>query len=218
MIEIIILSALCMANSQRADLRGKNRVLAYVYTVALWIGLEVFGAIASVLVMDSIGHPYDFWVYVGALVGASIGGVLSFVIASIGEQLVQPIGNLTYAEITYISQNYMLPAPCKVVVFRAKSLGGAALTYRIQLNGVVVAELKNGAAAEFYTSSQNNIVTANTNARSNTRLQGAVQFAGLPGGRVEIHIKGNTFKKDRTVITPGAPMPTPMPVNAPPQY
>jgi len=84
MIEIFVLIWLCGKNAKNAKLRGKSGGAASLYTLAIWIGLEIIGA--------SIGNAADMGMgaYVLALAFAIVGGVISYNIAKSGE-IVAPL-------------------------------------------------------------------------------------------------------------------------------
>ena len=202
MLEIVFVMILCQKNSQKAAARGKSKVAAYFYTIGLWIGFEILGAFLAVFVLSQTHSNATPLLYVGALLCAAAGGLLSWVIASHGEPLPGMVGNLNVQEASYLSQQGNLAIPCQVVVHREKSFVGSLVAFSIQLNGYEVAKLKNGESTQFTTTYQRNVVTGDINTAN--RLKGGIMFDGLPGGRVEVYLKGNAFLPERTMLYPAA--------------
>ena len=207
MLEIIAIIVLCQKNGQNAAIRGNNKIGTYVYTVLLWLGCELFAAIFTATVLDLVNADFGFLTYIGALLGALIGGWLSWFIASRGEPLPSSIGNLTAQEIDYLRVQGFLPTPCLIVVHREKSIVGSFVINSILLNGQVMAQVTNGKTVQFTTTNQRNVVSMNTN--DGTRLSGSVVFDGLPGGRFEIFVTSNAIQTERTMVYPGAPVAAP---------
>lgn len=84
MVEIIALIVLCMANAKRVQAKGRKAGLFVFYTIILWIGMEVLGALFGLLVVGVGPYPTlesSAFPYVMALTFAIVGGVLSYKIS-----------------------------------------------------------------------------------------------------------------------------------------
>ncbi|MDR0593249.1 MAG: hypothetical protein LBG60_08365, partial [Bifidobacteriaceae bacterium] len=87
MLEIIAIMLLSNANSRAAKARGRSGGGAVGYTLGLWFGLEILGALIGAAAVSSQGPVL---VYVFALIFALIGGGASWAIAHAGPARVQP--------------------------------------------------------------------------------------------------------------------------------
>ena len=84
MLEIFAIIGLCTKNSKNAKARGKSGGAAVAYTLALWIGFEIFGAIIGAAAVGGTAA------YVFALLFAIIGGIISYAITKSGEIVQTP--------------------------------------------------------------------------------------------------------------------------------
>lgn len=86
MIEIIVVILLCVTNSKNAKARGKSGGAAVAYTIGLWFGAEILGAIFG---MAASGGDESPAIYIAALLFAAGGGVASYFIAKSGTPIAQ---------------------------------------------------------------------------------------------------------------------------------
>lgn len=86
MLEIIAVILLCSKNSANAKARGKSGGAAIAYTLGLWFGCEILGAMFGVMMSggDTTGPAY-----IVALLFAAGGGVGSYFIAKSGNVIEQ---------------------------------------------------------------------------------------------------------------------------------
>jgi len=95
-----------------------------------------------------------------------------------------------------------LSQPAHITVTRVGSMLGAAVAYRVYLNGTHVGNVKNGKQLSFYTSARINAVAFFDHA--GTPFGEKVMLDIADGGQAEIFVKAGRVLKDRTVST-GAP-------------
>jgi hypothetical protein len=90
MLEILALIMLSQTNSKAAKARGRSGGVAIAYTLGLWVGLELLGAILGGAMTGDTLAAYGF-----AIVFAIIGGVLSAVISRLGTVIASDVTQLT---------------------------------------------------------------------------------------------------------------------------
>lgn len=81
MIEIIVVILLCSTNSKNAKARGKSGGAAVAYTLGMWFGGEILGAVIGIAASGGDGGPA---IYIAALLFAAGGGIGSYFIAKRG--------------------------------------------------------------------------------------------------------------------------------------
>lgn len=86
MIEIVVVILLCVSNSKIAKARGKSGGAAIAYTIGLWFGGEILGAVFGIAASGGEVTPP---VYIAALLFAVGGGVASHFIAKSGTVVTQ---------------------------------------------------------------------------------------------------------------------------------
>lgn len=90
-----------------------------------------------------------------------------------------------------------LSEPAHITVTRERSVLGAAIAYRVYLNGTHVGDVKNGKQLSFDTTARINAVVFFDHAGTQFKDKVALDIAG--GGRAEIFVKAGKVLTDRTV-------------------
>lgn len=183
MIEIIAVVFLCIGNNKRAKERGKSGESAIAYTIALWLGLEILGAIASVLIFRVSGVAYIF-----GLIFAVIGGYISYKISRSGK-ITNPI----------IPEYHELSSPCKVQIFRDFSTNDTNSKYYFVLNGQVLDGLDNDSMFLTETNRSKNSIAVSVGEEN--FMRDTYQFPAEPGGTVKIHTLDGKFQDYLTTTT-----------------
>lgn len=91
----------------------------------------------------------------------------------------------------------VLKEPCSICIIREKSSEGADGLFTFSLNGHPVCRLMNGAYTKLITYLSRNTITARD--ATGMSLRYPVTFQAASGGYVEIHVKGTTFLRDKTI-------------------
>ena len=85
MVEIIAIIRLCMINSRNAKAAGRKGWHYVLITIALWLGLEFFGALAAGIVINLIYHEINLntfaVIYTISLLFGLSGGIMSYFLA-----------------------------------------------------------------------------------------------------------------------------------------
>lgn len=180
MIEIIAIILLCIRNRKRAIARGKSGGAAIAYTIALWVGFEIFGIFAAALIFGD-----SLLVYVFGVVFATIGGIISWKISkSSGHSIIPDIP--TYHAVS--------PA-CTIHIYRDDSHAPRDEKYYFSLNDTDLGYLENDSMLTTYTSRTRNLITFHI--EDETKERDAYLFEATSDGTVEIHITGGAFVKEQ---------------------
>jgi len=91
----------------------------------------------------------------------------------------------------------VLKEPCSICIIREKSSEGADGLFTFSLNGHPVCRLMSGAYTKLITYLSRNTITARD--ATGMSLRYPVTFQAASGGYVEIHVKGTTFLRDKTI-------------------
>lgn len=183
MIEIAAVVLLCIGNRKRAIARGKSGGAAIAYTIALWVGFEVFGIFAAALIFGG-----SLLVYVFAVVFAAIGGVISWAISkSSGRSIIPDIP-------TY----HALAPACTVHIYRGDSHALRDEKYYFSLNDEDLGYLENDSMLTTYTSRTRNLITFHI--EDETKKSDAYLFEATSGGTVEIHSAAGAFIKEQAPL------------------
>lgn len=83
MLEIIFVYSLCQKNAANAKAREKKPAIAVLYTILIWIGMEIYGLLLSGFIFEVLGlyDQLSILTYVIALGYAAIGGYISVIIS-----------------------------------------------------------------------------------------------------------------------------------------
>jgi hypothetical protein len=175
MLEIFGLIFLCKGNRKRAEDRGRKGKVAIGYTLGLWFGMELIGAVIGFLLFG-----FSIGAYLLAFGFAVIGAFISWVISKSGVDTV-PSMQLVFE----------LTNPCTVQVFRDESAFEQDAKFYFTLNNEGLGVLENGSMLTAYTNKQRNLLTAHN--EDNPTLGDSYSFAAVSGATVEIHSEAGAF-------------------------
>lgn len=144
MIELLCIYFLSKKNSQQALERGHNPIGYRYLTIALWIGMEIIGAIIG----NTVGS--EFIAYLFALGFAAIGGLISRII----------VYNLKQGQYTPKVEVEPLSRPAQITVERQRSYLSSSDVWDFSLNGAYIGRIDDGMSLTFATNQRNNVLTA----------------------------------------------------------
>ena len=171
MLEIIAVVFLCIGNNKRAKERGRSGGGAVAYTLGLWIGLEIFGAIIGTVLFYG-----DFWAtYVLALLFAVTGGVVSYFISKQGTMV-------------HYVHPHALTAACTVRIFRDASELNQDSMFFFYLNGQVLDALENDSMLIANTRQSHNTISVRIGEEQ--YMKDTYQFMAYAGSSIDIHCSG----------------------------
>lgn len=212
MLEILAVIFLCRKNSNNAMVRGRSKGWAIAYTILLWIGFEILGAVVLTYYAYNGGGSFAHALWEGypmsmmlpMLAFAAVGGLISWLIARRGQPVHAPgVTAFTPQEMMQISTAQPLQTTCTVVVIRDGSFVGAAVGYSFYLNGQPIGTLKNNTQMMVRTPVVQNLLVATD--IYGFRTQAPLPFIAPEGGTVELHFKGGRFRPEMTRAIPGQP-------------
>jgi len=183
MLEIIAVVMLCKGNRQRALDRGKSGGSAIAYTLALWLGLEFFGALLAVFLFG-----VSFTTYVFALGFAVIGGVISWAISKREAKIIPDIP--PYLE---------LDESCTVHVFLDKSKYKYDSKFCFTLNGTELGSLEEETMLTAYTKRNRNLITVQD--EYSPSQKDSYMFSATSGAAIEIHSIDGVFQKSQAGVS-----------------
>ena len=118
--------------------------------------------------------------------------------------LPQELGNLTPEEFMQINASQDLEVPCLVVVTNIDESSRSPYCLDIYLNGSMVGNISNDGSGKpsfsitAYTSKLLNYLTGSSSDAA--RLPWSTRFEAIPGGRIEVFMRGQRFLPDHTRV------------------
>lgn len=178
MIEIICVILLWKINGNNAIARGRKPGKYRALTLGLWFGLEILGSMVGVMMAGYINpdaNPMAL-AYTFGIVGAAIGGMLSFQIAKRAPQ-----GDFQQQALYLVT-----PATIKII----KEADAYDSTQDVFfLNGYPVCTLTPGTEYTFATQYIKNILTIGRPTQTMGDSEHEVHFVAADNGYIEIHAR-----------------------------
>lgn len=209
MLEIICIIWLWKTNGKNALAKGQNPRKYHILTLAWWFGLEVVGVMFGMLVLGALSPGSDpvMYAYMCGILGAAIGGVISYRLAKNAPQGDYSGGNnrayyqgmnqqnpyTPYPNANPQQNPELLVRPATVRIFAEPSFReGTGDDFF--LNGRWVCRLNNGCEYTLLTSEKRNIVTIGS---PGEMADNNVKFIAAEGGFVEIHTQDGRMLPER---------------------
>lgn len=200
MLEIVALIYLWKTNGDNARMRGKKAIKYQFLTLALWFGMELIGVLLGFMITTAfLPEMYSIYgSYLFGIIGAVLGGVLSFKIAKSG-----PVTNDQKKECVQIptqsnqvQNGYVLNAETKredqldvpATVYIREELGGyGGNKDSFYLNGNFIGSLYPGMECILKTSLVKNTITIGTPSVDPLDAKHSVRFIAANNGKIEIY-------------------------------
>jgi hypothetical protein len=194
---------LCKYNAKSANIRGRQSVNAYAYTITLFLGFGFLGMVAAIYSFILTKKPgetlSDAYVTLITWLFGALGASMSILLSKRGDLEGLKQNQLTIHEISLINLSALLDTPCHITITREP--GSYDESYNpiyVQVNGQFVGIVNSEQTVYFTTNRQLNIMTGGNS--QNLRLPSSCSFTASPGGQVFISIRGTNIAQEPTTV------------------
>ena len=198
MLEIVVLVLLWKLNGRIVREKGLPTKKYHILTIVLWFAFEFVGIGAGLMITESFFSA----VYFG-LLGASLGGYLSYRIAKNAQPAEDFNGNVTEKQSFWKMQPHrsveLLSAPSTVRIFVDPSETMGNRPELFFLNCQPLCNLLPGNGYTFRTMHKKNQVTIGLPQYPNETPENTIRFICSENGYVEIHVSEGKIARDRFV-------------------